>query len=291
MTSRLPPDAPIADLRWCASVVRQRAGNFYWGLRLLPEPKRSALYALYAWMRRADDIVDDASDADVAGSQLEAFAQETQRLLEGGEPQEGPLWASLAWTHKVWPLPPEPFAAMIDGQRADLHRATMETADELRAYCRQVASSVGRLCIEIWGYDDPAAPALAEARGIALQLTNVLRDIGTDAALGRCYIPSRSLAEHGLDLPSLVGWHRPDHCMRLLESWIAEASAQYEYSSPLDAMIDPSCRRTLSAMTGIYHALLERLAEDPRRCVGVPATRLSTLTKIRVALRRQRGRS
>jgi len=282
---------PDEALRWCKELVKKRAGNFYWGLRLLPEPRRSGLYTLYAWMRQADDIVDDARDPHLAKEELARFAEETRSLLAGGKRAEGSLWEAMSWMHSRWNLPSEPFEDMIKGQNADLEERVILDEDSLFTYCEQVASSVGLLCIEIWGYEDPGAPALAVDRGIALQLTNILRDIGVDAMSGRCYLPAAQLSEHGLDITSLVGWRRPESCNSLIEYWIDQARSRYESSLPLDQMVDPSCRRTLETMTAIYRRLLSRFEQDPQRVINVPGVRLSAFEKIRVALRPSRGTS
>ena len=275
---------PTEALKWCKLLVRRRAGNFYWGLRLLPEPRRSGLYALYAWMRQADDITDDADDPATAMQALGVFERTTLEVLDGGLVPKDHIWQALSWTASSWSLPRQPFVDMIRGQRDDLSGRVIESNADLVDYCECVASTVGLLCISIWGFDDPAAPELAVKRGIALQLTNILRDVGEDAAVGRCYIPASDLRARGLDQASLVAWRRPEACESLIRYWIDVASSHYEQSQPLDAMVSADCRRTLRAMTGIYHAMLGKIAQDPQRCCGIPGVSLSKLKKIRIAL-------
>ena len=275
---------PTEALNWCRLLVRRRAGNFYWGLRLLPEPRRSGLYALYAWMRRADDITDDADDPATAIQALGAFERTTLEVLDGGSVPDEHIWQALSWAASSWNLPQQPFIDMIRGQRDDLSGRVIESSEDLFDYCQCVASTVGLLCISIWGFDDPAAVGLAVKRGIALQLTNILRDVGEDAAVGRCYIPASDLRSRGLDQASLIAWRRPEACHALIHHWIDVASSHYEQSQPLDAMVSADCRRTLRAMTGIYRAMLEKIEQDPRRCCGIPGVSLSKLKKIRIAL-------
>jgi len=279
-TAEPPRDAAL----WCRDLVRKRAGNFYWGLRLLPEPRRTALYALYAWMRRADDIADDAVDPVEAGKLLDGFEATTLDVLHGGEPDDEPLWQALRWISTSWNLPEQAFTDMLRGQRDDLADRVIETDIDLIDYCRCVASTVGELCITIWGYTGDSARELAVERGIALQLTNILRDIGDDAKRGRCYIPADDLRRRGVDASGLATWRDPTACEAVLRVWIARAEEAYSASAPLDDMVSADCRRTLRAMTGIYRELLRRLSADPRRCCNVPGVGLSKLTKIRIML-------
>jgi phytoene synthase len=239
-------------------------------------------------MRRADDIADDAVDATAAREQLASFGARTRSVLEGDDPTGEPLWQSLAWVSRNWSLPPEPFEDMLRGQSDDLTGRSIETAADLRDYCRCVASTVGVLCVTIWGYSEAEAIDLAVERGVALQLTNVLRDVGEDIAGGRCYLPADDLRAHGLSPAAVVSWQHEDACESLIRHWIAVARTCYEVSSPLDAMVSRDCRPTLRAMTGIYRALLDRINVAPRRVTHVPGVSLSKLAKIRIALRSRR---
>ena len=283
--SRTPEQA----LQWCRDLVKQRAGNFFWGLRMLPEPKRSGLFALYAWMRDADDIADSDTEIPIATDHLNLFAANTATLFDGGSRPEGPMWEGIAWAVNEFDLPRKPFDDMIEGQRHDLEQRCIETAEDLLEYCRCVASTVGELCIQIWGYADAEAPQLAVQRGIALQLTNILRDVGEDLERGRCYLPSQDLQHAGLSVEDLATWDKPKACEQLTRNWIHQADAYYQSSAPLDKMISRDCRPTLQAMTGIYHALLRRLAARPSRSVLGPRARLSMLGKLSIALRARAG--
>ncbi|MDP7029721.1 MAG: phytoene/squalene synthase family protein [Phycisphaerales bacterium] len=291
MSASVVMEPPREAAVWCRTLVKRRAGNFYWGLRLLPEPRRTALYAVYAWMRRADDIADDADDPDLAMAMLDDFESATLDVLRGGEPGPEPMWLALQWLAQSWDLPERAFVDMIRGQRDDLASRVIETEEDLLDYCRCVASTVGELCITIWGYTGDAAPELAVERGIALQLTNILRDIGDDAARGRCYIPAEDLRKHGIDASALATWRDERACESVVRTWIQRAERAYATSAPLDDLVSPDCRRTLCAMTGVYRELLRRLAAHPHACCGVPGVALSTLTKLRIMLSAGRRRS
>lgn len=279
----------------CREVTRRRAGNFYWGLRLTPEPWRSAMFAIYAWMRAADDLVDGkecSNSTDLAPgvvAAIEAFRRATRDAVAGNASTEVPLWRALAAVAREYPLDIRDFDEMLDGQLSDLTPRSLQSWAEVDRYCHQVASTVGCACIRIFGFSDPSAIALAEARGVAFQLTNIVRDIREDYARGRVYLPEEELRREGLSAAELCRWQRPEQCAALIERVIARAREQFEISAPLDSMVDRECRPTLWALTRIYRELLERIARDPsqiaRGRISLPIHR-----KLLIALRaRSRG--
>ena len=274
-----------AAMQHCRDITRARARNFYYGLKLLPEPKRSSLYAIYAWMRRADDIIDDSDGRELTRIELDRFSETTIEALEGRCDADDPLWIAFTETARTFKLDAAPFLDMLEGQRADLDERSIVTSEDLFTYCRQVASTVGLVCIQVWGYDDSAAPSLAVDRGIAFQLTNILRDIREDVELDRCYIPDQQLKDAGMTPDDLVSWRPADRAESIIEGWIATARSHYERSAPLEEMIDPACRPTLWAMTTIYRELLERIAKDPHRIVEDRRVRLNAIHKTSIALR------
>ena len=281
-----------ASFAHCHAVTRQQAKNFYYGLRLTPEPKRSALYAVYAFMRACDDLVDqpvdreggesqaethDATDAADAAEvaevairreRVEAFRAELQRVLDGGPTPAGPMWPAFAHVVHTYGVRGEHLHAMLDGQLADLEPTTYQTFDELYDYCYKVASVVGLVCVSVWGDDgDPAVPKLAEHRGIALQLTNVLRDVKEDALRGRVYLPREDLDRFGVDPAVLRGesGSPPAAFVDLMNFELDRAGDYYEKSKGLESHVDPACRATCWAMMRIYRRLVEKIAADPAR--------------------------
>jgi 15-cis-phytoene synthase len=273
----------------CRLVCKREARNFYHGLRLSPEPQRSALFTVYAWMRAADDLVDDANgeDADDVRQHIEAFRAATDRAL-ASEPDHGdPLWIAIAEVARRFRLAPQHVHAMLDGQLDDVAHVQYETFDDLYTYCYRVASIVGLICIEIWGYEDPAARELAVARGVAFQLTNIIRDYAQDFDAGRVYLPREDFQKHGLTPGELRQWASPEKCQAMMQQQIARAETFYQQSMPLDQMITPGCRPTLWAMTSIYHNLLRKMARDPSRIMNGRRVRLSALRKSAIALRAQ----
>lgn len=273
-----------ASYEHCHAVTRGQAKNFYYGLRLTPEPKRSALYAVYAFMRACDDLVDEPVDrADGGGAaqvenkleggadvmvrreRVERFRADLDRVLAGEATPPGAMWPAFADVVATYPVRGEHLHAMLDGQLADLEPTTYRSFDELYAYCYRVASVVGLVCVSVWGDDgDPGVPMWAEKRGIALQLTNVLRDVKEDALRGRVYLPEEDLQHFGLDPASLRGEPAAPF-VEMMNFQIDRARQYYRESAPLESHLDPACRATCWAMMRIYRRLLDKIAADPAR--------------------------
>ena len=271
----------------CRDITRREARNFYYGLRLLPEPQRSSLYCIYAWMRQADDLADDEeglNDPEAAAKNLDLFRANTHQAIAGDLPSSDPMWRAFHAIASHYDLDEAPFDQMIDGQVADLEFVQPRTMDQLVEYCRQVASSVGQVCITIWGYDNEQAPALADLRGLAFQMTNILRDVREDHGNGRIYLPADMLDSCDLDMSSLLSWSDPARCTRLVRSIVEIAESHYQTSAPLESMVTSSCRPTLQAMTGIYHGLLRRIDRNPVAISGTQRVRLGSLRKLSIAL-------
>ena len=280
-----PPPMSAGTMRYCRAVTRARARNFYYGLKLLPEPRRSALYAMYAWMRRADDLADESSvDPETARGRIAAFRAATASALAGHTDDHDPVLIGLRETAARFPLSSQHFSDMLDGQLDDLNGRCYETFEELREYCGRVASSVGRLCIEIWGYADDRAPAFAAERGLAFQLTNILRDYAEDFDAGRVYLPAEDFQRHGLEPGALRQWVDGERCRQFVLEQVERAASSYRRSAPLDEMITASCRPTLWAMTAIYRRLLDQVAREPARIALGPRLRLSAARKGAIAI-------
>ncbi len=272
--------------RFCRDVTRRRARNFYYGLKLTPQPQRSALYSVYAWMRRADDLVDNAQKiTDDLRRDIAVFRATTDAALSGRVMVDEHLWVALADTAARFDLPREAFHLTIEGQLDDLSGAHYETFGDMRDYCYRVASTVGLICIGIWGYSDPAARELAIDRGIAFQMTNILRDYREDFDAGRVYLPVEDFKRHGITPGELRGWSDPAACRAMIGRQVERANEYYERSAPLDDMISRIGRPTLWAMTAIYHALLTKIGRSPHRIAGDRRLRLSSLRKGSIALR------
>jgi phytoene synthase len=273
-------------LAHCRQVTRLCARNFYYGLKLSPEPYRSALFTVYAWMRQADDLADVSHGGiDQRLAQLKKFRDDTDDALRGEPREVESLWIALADVAGRFPIDRDLLHAMLDGQIDDLHHRQYQTFEELRDYCYRVASTVGLLCIEIWGYRDPVAREYAIARGLAFQLTNILRDYKQDYDGGRVYLPLQEFDDAGLTVEQLRAWHDAPRCTRFVLQQVERTEAYYERSRGLDEQITPECRPTLWAMTRIYQGLLSQIRRSPSSIVQSRRIRLSAWRKGGIALR------
>lgn len=197
--------APVlAAYSYCEAVTGQQARNFAYGIRLLPTPKRRAMSALYAFSRRVDDIGDGALAVDVKAARLEDTRALLARVREGvvAEDDIDPVAVALTHTAETFPVPLDGLDELIDGVLMDVRGETYETWDDLKVYCRCVAGAIGRLSLGVFGTEPGArgaerAPEYADTLGLALQLTNILRDVREDAEGGRTYLPSDDLAKFG----------------------------------------------------------------------------------------------
>jgi 15-cis-phytoene synthase len=265
---------PSAGYRHCENVVRSRARNFSYGIRLLPPPKRRALSAVYALARRIDDFGDDESAP--AQVRLSALTSLRKDISDLDDRPDDPVLVAMADTVRRFPVPIEAFGELIDGCEADVRGTTYETFDDLLSYCRCVAGTIGRLSLGVFGTTDPrTAVALADALGVALQLTNVLRDVREDALNGRIYLPAEDLERFGctLELDAAGAFtDPPDRLSALMRFEAARARQWYDTGSRLLPLLDRRSAACTAAMSGIYRRLLDRIASDP---VPALATRTS----------------
>lgn len=269
----------------CAEVTRREARNFYYGIRLLPPPKRSALCAIYALARHIDDIGDSPGDTERKTARLAAL----RARLEGPPQADDPLLLAVSDAARRFPIPMDAFGELLDGVEMDLVGTTYAGFEDLIPYCRRVAGSVGRLCLGVYGTTDPAALGLASRRadtlGIALQQVNILRDIREDLLAGRIYLPKDDLDRFGVTLE--IG---PDGALldpdggltALVKVCAARAAAWFDDGLRLLPMLDRRSAACTGAMAGIYRDLLRRIEADPH-AVLVGRMSLSAATKAKVA--------
>jgi phytoene synthase len=269
----------------CEAITRSEARNFSYGIRLLPTAKRQALSAIYAMARRIDDI----GDGDLSDDQKLAGLDEVQRQLHPLDPtSQDPVVQALADTMERFPVPLEGFDEIVSGCRADVTVHRYGTFDDLVGYCRWVAGSVGRLSLGV--YSPPRleeAWGLADSLGVALQLTNILRDVREDRVNGRIYLPEEDLKrfECTLDVDErgrLVD--PPAHLAALVRFEAERAVRWYDEGLRLLPLLDRRSAACTAAMAGIYRRLLDEIAADPER-VRDTRVSLSTPDKLRVAAR------
>lgn len=259
-------------------MTRERARNFYYGIRLLPPAKRSALCAIYALARRVDDIGDGYLPDGEKLAKLAAVRAGLGSLGDSGDAEEDgedPVLVALRHATSRFPIPLAAFGELLDGVELDVRGATYQTFEELSYYCRCVAGSIGRLSLGVFGARDPAeADRLADALGLAMQLTNILRDLREDAAAGRVYLPKEDLARFGVDLLA-NRWDPDERLIGLISFQVARAQRYFVEGMGLVPMLDRRSAACVLAMAGIYRRLLERIARQPdlvlRTRVSLPA--------------------
>jgi phytoene synthase len=277
---------------YCEQLTRASARNFYYGLKLLPEPKRSAMFAIYAYMRLVDDIADDddGRSLDRRVSDLEAWRLQTHSVLQGLAADDGQqLWPAFADVVERYRLPHRIFDDVIEGQKQDLDFRPFKDFQELFAYCYRVAGVVGLASIYIWGFEGgPDTEFLAVQRGVAFQLTNILRDLREDARKGRIYLPLDELAAMHVCTDDLERGTGGTHFLELMRFQIERAEAFYEKSAGLERRISPDSRPTLIAMTEIYRGLLKKVAYQPERVLRERVS-LSLISKLRIGWRASRA--
>jgi phytoene synthase len=250
-----------------------RDTNFYYSFLVLPSEKRRAIVAVWDFCRAVDDAVDEApamvgpEDPRSARAQVAMWREELAACYGPGRPQT-PQGASLLPFIRRFSLPRQAFEAVIDGVAMDLDRFRYQTFDDLREYCLRVASAVGRLCIEIFGYTDQRTRDYARDLGIALQLTNIVRDIGADLARGRIYLPLEDLARYGCTEEALRAGVVSEPVRNLLAFECRRAGEFYEKAERELPRADR--RRMVAAriMAGIYHTILERIERSGYQVFG-----------------------
>ncbi len=266
------------------SLTRLSGTSFYYALRLLPRAKRRAMYALYAFCRAVDDCVDEADGEGEPG--LSRWSEEIERCYAGCPTT--PLGAELAWALARFPIPREALTEIIQGCRMDLETTRYPSYAALEVYCRRVASAVGLASIEVFGYRQPQTREFAARLGLALQLTNILRDVAPDAARGRLYLPLEDLARFGvaeeeLLRPSADATRRPE-VGALLAFEGERARAHYEAATAVLPAADRRSMCCARVMGGIYRGLLDELARRGFP-VGGERVRLSGARKGWIAAR------
>jgi phytoene synthase len=273
----------------CESVTRTEARNFYYGIRLLTRRRRSALCAVYALARRIDDI----GDGDLPTAEKADRLEEVRKALAGLETAVDPVYVALADAARRFPIPLTAFEELLDGVWMDIEGRRYDTFDELTTYCRCVAGSIGRLCLGVFGSKPhPDAARYADSLGIALQQTNILRDIREDLINGRVYLPREDLDSFGVELTLDSSGRLVDaegRLTALIRHCAARADKWYEQGLRLGPLLDRRSGACCLAMAGIYRRLGERIAERPADVFDRRLS-LSGREKLAVAVRALTGR-
>jgi len=246
---------------FCRAIAHRYGANFSVGFRFLPRVKRRAVYAAYAFCRRADDIVDEMQDKQECLSSIEEWEAELHRCYAGNPTH--PITIALADALRHFDIPKAAFQALIDGCRQDIVKHRYETFDELLHYCELVATSISDISLAIFGHRTDAAIAYGRNLATALQLTNVTRDVGDDLARDRIYIPSEELRRFGVTEAELIAKTESDRMRQLIEFQIDRAASYFRAAEPLLGELSADARFPVILMGGVYATVLARLRRDP----------------------------
>ncbi len=292
----------------CEAITRREAANFFYGIRLLPRFKRQAMCAVYAFARRVDDIGDGDGYTD-RDAQLAALAREREMLAQVAAgapdptvassgatgavprglsyPSSDPVMVALAHASFYYRLPHDALELLIEGVERDVRGSEYRTFDDLVRYCRCVAGGVGRLCLAIFsdGTAEPEAHRLADDLGVAMQITNILRDVLEDRGLGRVYLPAEDLERFGCTDIGLPGAQTDERrAVELITFEAQRADEWFARGLQLLDHLDSRSAACVQAMTGIYREILDRILADPAQVLRGRIS-LSTPEKTLVALR------
>lgn len=246
-----------ADFDYCERIIEHHSKSFYAAFSKLPEQKAMSVYAIYAFCRRADDAVDVEKNPEKLAelkAQLGAFQK--------GEHPDEPLWRALAVVFKHYPLDIQAFYDMLEGQRRDVHFTQPETQQELEEYSYYVAGSVGLMLLPILSKDWQKIVEEAKELGEAMQITNILRDIGEDEAEGRIYLPRDKMAEYGVTHEDLNAHRRTQAFVNLWEFEAKRAEESYQKGLTMMPWIDEDCRGPLLAASYFYREILQVIREN-----------------------------
>lgn len=276
----------------CKGITRMAARNFYYAFLVLPRRKREALCAVYAFMRRCDDITDNPKiSLSERRQQLETWLDALHRAQQGN-PTDDAILLALTDAQRRYAIPAGLLDELAQGTAMDVEEAeaSMQTAagvihygnfEDLRLYCYRVASVVGLVCIHVFGYRDPAAEPLAERCGLAFQMTNIIRDVKEDAGLGRVYLPEEDLAKFNLTLSDVLTVSDPSRLRPVLALEADRAREFYASGEELIPYVSEDSQPALWVLITIYRGLLEKIA---LKGYDVFTTRvaLSTWEKLRI---------
>jgi phytoene synthase len=279
----------------CRGITRTAAKNFYYAFLVLPRRKREALCAVYAFMRRCDDITDDSTlSLQERRQKLDAWLDSLHRA-QLGHPTDDPILLALTDAQRRYQIPAGLLDELAHGTAMDVEEAEAsaqtstapgitiqyKTFEDLRLYCYRVASVVGLVCIHVFGYRDPGAEPLAENCGLAFQMTNIIRDVKEDAAMGRIYLPEEDLAKFNLSASELLATPDPARFRPLLAFEADRAREFYSSGDALLPYISEDSQPALWVLVTIYRRLLEKIAEK-QYDVFTAKVSLSTSEKLRI---------
>lgn len=275
----------MTPLEYCEHKARESQSSFLAGFRFLPPEKRQAITALYAFCRELDDVVDDCTDPQVAKTTLAWWRNDLQKVFENNGQPEHPVHQALREICPKFALPHNELEELINGMEMDLHHVRYESFDDLQYYCYRVAGVVGRLIARILGFQNAQTLEYAEKLGLALQLTNIIRDVGEDARMNRIYLPMNELAQFNVPAQTILSYTPTPEFEKLMQFQIQRAQETYRQAIALLPESDKKAQKVGLIMGGIYHALLQEIAADGAANVLRYKIKIPNPRKLRIALR------
>jgi phytoene synthase len=252
--------------QYCQQKAAGSGSSFYYSFLFLERPRRQAITALYAFCREVDDAVDECADAAVAGAKLAWWRGEIESLY-AGRPSH-PVTQALADALGRFNLPREQLSEIVDGMGMDLRQVRYPDFKTLHLYCYRVASVVGLLAAEIFGYDDRRTLKYAHDLGLAFQLTNIARDVGEDARRGRIYLPQDELARFGVAETDILQGRNSENFQRLMHFQIERAAGYYDRALAELPAVDRKRQSAGLVMAAIYRRLLDEIVADGCRVLS-----------------------
>jgi 15-cis-phytoene synthase len=285
----MPNDTELAaSYEHCRNLAWAAARNFYYGFALLPNAKRDALCALYAFMRRADDISDSAGETQEKGKGLKVWRSAMDQALQGNY-NGSQLWPAFHDTIERYKIPADYFHDLMHGTEMDLEIRTYETFEDLSRYCYCVAGTVGLCCVHVFGFRDRKALELAPKLGTAFQLTNILRDVAEDYSMGRVYLPQEDLDRFGCTQKDLASSVATPAFIELMRFEADRAWRLYEEGVELLDLISADSRSSLWTLIRIYSGVLAKIESIRYDVLAQPHPGLSSLEKAWIMIRAGAG--
>lgn len=267
----------------CRQLTRREARNFYYAFVTLPQQKRKAIYAAYAFCRHCDDSVDEAASPEDKQAALDGLHDSLGQAYRGRPPT--PMFLALADTADRYSIPEDYFREIILGVESDLVKTRYRDFDELRQYCYRVASVVGLVCLQIFQYRDDAAREYAIDLGLAMQLTNIMRDVREDWGMGRVYLPQDEMARFGYTEEQLAAGVHNDAFVELLRFQGQRARAYFRSGFRLLPYLSRRSRACPAVLGAIYSRVLDRIEESGYDVLGEQRIALPAGEKVRITAR------
>ncbi len=246
--------------QYCQDKAAKSGSSFYYSFLFLPPEQKQAIIALYAFCREVDDVVDECDDPSLARIKLEWWRSEINNLFEDS-PQH-PVSQALAISIERFSLPKEHFLEIIDGMEMDLEQFSYDSFKDLSLYCYRVASVVGLMAAEIFGYEDRQTLKYAYNLGMAFQLTNIIRDVAEDSGRGRIYLPADEMKQFGVSVDDILQLKMSDNVRKLIEFQTERAKAYYQKAFELLPESDRFSQRSGLIMAAIYRKTLDEIEQD-----------------------------